>query len=93
MGYAYKLGMPIEIGNGSSFPVSRCCSGSSFRSTCGRITTMPEYLERRFGPSCAPLYALLRVRSYVFVNFALVFYTGGFALDAMRGIDRPPRCG
>ena len=26
--------------------------------------------------------------SYVFVNFALVFYTGGFALEQMWGIDR-----
>jgi solute:Na+ symporter, SSS family len=53
-----------------------------------RITTMPEYLEQRFGPSVRTLYACLSVASYVFVNFALVFYTGGLALEAMWGINR-----
>ena len=52
------------------------------------ISTMPEYLERRFGGEARTLYAWLNVASYVFVNFALVFYTGGFALEQMWGIDK-----
>jgi SSS family solute:Na+ symporter len=34
------------------------------------------------------LLAALTVGSYVFINFALVFYTGGFALEKIWGIDR-----
>jgi SSS family solute:Na+ symporter len=52
------------------------------------IATMPEYLERRFGPRCRRLYAGLTIGSYVLVNFALVFYTGGFALEKMWGVNR-----
>jgi len=49
------------------------------------IATMPEYLERRFGGRARTLYACLTIASYVLVNFALVFYTGGFALERMWG--------
>src|SRR5437667_1483128 len=49
---------------------------------------MPEYLVRRFGPRSRRLYACLNIGSYVLVNFALVFYTGGFALEKMWGINR-----
>jgi SSS family solute:Na+ symporter len=53
-----------------------------------QITTMPEYLERRFGGQVRTLYACLTIASYVLVNFALVFYTGGFALEKMWGINK-----
>ena len=49
---------------------------------------MPEYLERRFGGRARTLYACLTIASYVLVNFALVFYTAGFALEKMWGINR-----
>ena len=52
---------------------------------------MPEYLEKRFGGQTRTLYAWLTVASYVFVNFALVFYTGGFALEAMWGSQQGRR--
>jgi len=39
-------------------------------------------------PRARTLYALLTIASYVLINFALVFYTGGFALEKIWGIDR-----
>jgi hypothetical protein len=41
-------------------------------------------LARALGGSTA----CLNIGSYVLVNFALVFYTGGFALEKMWGINR-----
>ena len=53
-----------------------------------RITTMPEYLERRYGPRSRTLYACLIVSSYVFAVFTTVFYSAGFTMEALWGIDR-----
>ena len=53
-----------------------------------RITRAVQFLGgavRPIGPRT--LYAWLSVASYVFVNFAYVFYTGGFALEAMWDIS------
>ena len=89
MGYAYKLGMPVANWEWLVFPALSILLWIFVPLYVrDRITTMPEYLEQRFGPSVRTLYAWLSVASYVFVNFALVFYTGGFALEAMWGIDR-----
>ena len=89
MGYAYKLGMPCVNWEWLIFPSLSILLWIFipiyFRN---RITTMPEYLERRFGGRARTLYALLIVASYVFANFALVFYTGGYAIERMWGWDR-----
>ena len=89
MGYAYKQGMPVANWEWLVFPALSILLWIFVPLYVrDRITTMPEYLEQRFGPSVRTLYAWLSVASYVFVNFALVFYTGGFALEAMWGINR-----
>jgi SSS family solute:Na+ symporter len=89
MGYAYKLGMPVVNWEWLVFPALSILLWIFVPLYVrDRITTMPEYLERRFGPTVRTLYACLSVASYVFVNFALVFYTGGYALEAMWGLDR-----
>jgi len=89
MGYAYKLGMPVANWEWLVFPALSILLWIFVPLYMRhRITTMPEYLEQRFGPSVRTLYAWLSVASYVFVNFALVLYTGGFALEAMWDIDR-----
>ncbi len=89
VGYAYKLGMPVANWEWSVFPALTILLWIFiplyFRN---RITTMPEYLERRFGGQVRTLYACLLVASYVLVNFAVVFYTGGFALETMWGINK-----
>jgi len=53
-----------------------------------RVSTMPEYLERRFGSRTRTVFALLTLGSYVFANFPLVFYTAGFALHRLWGLNQ-----
>jgi len=53
-----------------------------------QISTMPEWLEYRFGPSSRFAFALIMVLSYVFVNLAGVLYTGGVLLHAIFNIDQ-----
>jgi SSS family solute:Na+ symporter len=89
IGYAYKVGMPVANWEWLVFPALTVMLWIFiplyFRN---RVSTMPEYLERRFGPRSRSLYAYLSVGSYVFANFALVFYTGGFALNLMWGVNK-----
>jgi len=89
VGYAYKLGMPVMNWEWMVFPALSVLLFIFIPLYVrNRITTMPEYLERRYGPHARTLYAVLIVASYIFVNFALVFYTGGYALEKMWGFDR-----
>lgn len=89
MGYAYKLGMPVANWEWLVFPALTILLWIFiplyFRN---RISTMPEYLERRFGGRARTIYAILTIASYVFINFALVYYTGGYALEKMWGINK-----
>ena len=89
IGYAYKLGMPVANWEWLVWPgLSLLLWLFVPLYVRNNIATMPEYLERRFGPRSRRLYACLNIGSYVLVNFALVFYTGGFALEKMWGINR-----
>lgn len=89
IGYAYKLGMPVANWEWLVWPgLSLLLWVFVPLYVRNNIGTMPEYLERRFGPRSRRLYACLNIGSYVLVNFALVFYTGGFALEKMWGINR-----
>jgi solute:Na+ symporter, SSS family len=89
MGYAYQQGMPVVNWEWLIFPALSILLWIFVPLYIrNHITTMPEYLEQRFGPSVRTLYACLSVASYVLVNFALVFYTGGLAIEAMYGIPR-----
>src|SRR5437762_13214567 len=89
VGYAYKLGMPVA---NWEWLVLLALSALLWifvpLYVRNNIATMPEYLERRFGGRARTLYACLTIASYVLVNFALVFYTGGFALARIWGINR-----
>ena len=88
-GYAYRLGMPVANWEWLVFPALTILLWIFVPLYVrNNVTTMPEYLERRFGGQARTLFAYLTVSSYVFVNFALVFYTGGFALEQMWHIDK-----
>src|SRR5512137_464696 len=77
MGYAYKLGLPVANWEWLVLPgLSALLWIFVPLYVRNHIATMPEYLERRFGPRTRTLYAWLTIASYVLVNFALVFYTG-----------------
>jgi SSS family solute:Na+ symporter len=89
VGYAYKLGMPVVNWEWLVWPgLSLLLWVFVPLYVRNNIATMPEYLERRFSSRARSLYACLTIASYVLVNFALVFYTGGFALEKMWGINR-----
>jgi SSS family solute:Na+ symporter len=89
VGYAYKLGLPVANWEWLVWPgLSLLLWVFVPLYVRNNIATMPEYLERRLGPRCRRLYACLTIGSYVLVNFALVFYTGGFAIEKMWGVNR-----
>lgn len=89
MGYAYKLGLPVANWEWLVLPALSALLWIFVPLYVrNNIATMPEYLERRFGGRARTMYAWLTIASYVLVNFALVFYTAGFALETMWGINR-----
>lgn len=89
IGYAYKLGMPVANWEWLVWPgLSLLLWVFVPLYVRNNIATMPEYLEKRFGRRSRTLYACLNIGSYVLVNFALVFYTGGFALEKMWHVNR-----
>jgi solute:Na+ symporter, SSS family len=91
MGYAYKIGMPTANWEWLVIPaVSILLWIFVPIYVRNRITTMPEYLEQRYGPEVRTLYAYLSVGSFVLVNFPLVYFTGGFALRAIWNVPQLP---
>ena len=48
--------------------------------------TMPEYLERRYGPAARSAYGGLILLVYVFVEISAVLYLGALALHSLLGI-------
>jgi solute:Na+ symporter, SSS family len=88
MGYAYSLGMPVVNWEWMVFPAFSIFLWLFVPLYMrNHITTMPEYLELRYGPRARTTYAWLTVASYVLANFALVFYTAGFAMKQLWGMN------
>ncbi|MHC4122599.1 MAG: sodium:solute symporter family transporter [Planctomycetota bacterium] len=52
-----------------------------------RISTMPQYLEYRFGSSARVVFAVITVLSYAFINLAGVLYAGGLAIHSIFDIN------
>jgi SSS family solute:Na+ symporter len=52
-----------------------------------RVVTMPEFLERRFGPVLRQCFAVVTLISNVVAFLAAVLYGGGVALQALFGWD------
>jgi SSS family solute:Na+ symporter len=50
-----------------------------------RITTVPEFLARRFGPLCADIYSWVMLAAYIFVFLVPVLYSGSLALAGLTG--------
>ena len=49
--------------------------------------TMPEFLERRFGPAPRTAFAGLILLTYVFVEISAVLYLGAVVFKSLLGID------
>ncbi|MBN1343740.1 MAG: sodium/solute symporter [Phycisphaerae bacterium] len=50
-----------------------------------RIATVPEFLSRRFGPTCGDIYSWVMLFAYVFVFLVPVMYGGTLAFHELTG--------
>jgi len=50
-----------------------------------RITTVPEFLTRRFGPLCGDIYSWVMLLAYVVVFLVPVLYGGSITFSALTG--------
>jgi SSS family solute:Na+ symporter len=51
------------------------------------VYTMPEFLERRYGPACRWYLTTVSVLAYVFTKISVALYAGGLVLRAIVGWD------
>ena len=52
------------------------------------ITTMPQFLERRYGPSIRTLMAVFWLGLYIFVNLTSIIWLGSIAVTQVAGVDQ-----
>ncbi len=52
-----------------------------------KITTMPEYLGKRFNAACQNVFTVVLLLTYVFMNLAVVFYGGAKLLEVVFGLN------
>ncbi len=52
-----------------------------------RITTVPDFLSRRFGPLCGDIYSWVMLVAYIVVFMVPVMYGGSFAISNLTGWD------
>lgn len=50
-----------------------------------RILTVPEFLNRRFGPACGAIYSVVTLLGYVFIFLPPVLYGGSLTLSQLTG--------
>ena len=53
-----------------------------------QIYTMPQFLEKRYGPGIRTLMALFWLALYVFVNLTSIIWLGSIAVTKVAGIDQ-----
>ncbi len=51
-----------------------------------RITTMPEFLELRYDHKVRLVFAVISLIGYVFIELAVVLYTGSLAMESIFGL-------
>jgi len=86
-GLAYQIGLGV-----ASFEwvaaIALVLSGAFFLPYYlkSRIMTMPEFLERRFSDRVRLVYAIICLVGYVFIELAVVLYTGSLAIHSIFGL-------
>ena len=88
VGVAYVAGMVVaqwEWGNWSTFTILMWVFLPYF--IRGGLYTMPEFLERRFNPTCRYLFAVCSLVLWIIGQMAVVMLAGGKAMKGMFGID------
>jgi solute:Na+ symporter, SSS family len=86
VGAAFKNGMGVANWEWWSMPVYALFIlffAPLFLKT--RITTIPDYYARRFGPLCADIYSWIMLLAYVFVFMVPVLYGGSLAFSQLTG--------
>jgi len=88
VGFAYRYGIAVANWEWSVFPALTVMIVFFVPFYLRkRITTMPEWLEHRFGPSSRFTFAVIAILSYVFINLAGVLFAGGLALHTIFGVN------
>src|SRR5258708_20936473 len=54
-----------------------------------RIYTMPQFLDRRYGPSIRTLMAVFWLGFYIFVHLASIFWLGATPVNQGAGVGQP----
>lgn len=54
-----------------------------------RVSTVPEFLTRRFGPACGDIYSYVMLFGYVFLFLAPILYGGSVTFSRLTGWPAP----
>ncbi len=88
VGFAYLYGMPIVNWELITLPIYTLLIVFFVPIYLrNRITTVPEFLIRRFGPACRTYYAAVTVVGYVVINLATVLYSGALVLTSLFHVE------
>jgi len=86
VGKAYKTGMGVANWEWWSLPVYSLLIVFFIPMFLrNRITTIPEFLKRRFGVLCSDIYSWVMLLAYVFIFMVPVLYGGSLAFSALTG--------
>jgi len=86
VGMAYKNGMGLANWEWWTRPTSAqfiIFFAPLFLKT--RITTIPDYYARRFGPLCSDIYSWIMLLAYVFVFMVPILYGGSLVFSQLTG--------
>jgi len=87
VGMAYKVGMGVANWEWFSLPVVTLLLVffiPIYLRT--KISTIPEFLTRRFGPFCGDFYSVVMLIAYVFIFLPTILYSGALAFSDITGI-------
>jgi solute:Na+ symporter, SSS family len=86
VGAAYKSGMGVANWEWWSLPVYSLLIVFFIPMFLrNRITTIPEFLKRRFGVLCSDIYSWVMLLAYVFIFMVPVLYGGSLAFSELTG--------
>src|SRR5512141_2542462 len=88
VGIAYAAGLIVaqwEWGNWFTFSVLIWIFLPDF--IRGGLYTMPEFLERRFNPTCRYLFAVCSLVLWITAQMAVIMLAGGRAMNGMFGVN------
>jgi solute:Na+ symporter, SSS family len=87
VGMAYEVGMGIANWEWFSWPIITLLLvffiPIYFRT---KISTIPEFLTRRFGPFCGDFYSVVMLVAYVFIFLPTILYSGALAFSDITSI-------